>query len=132
MLAQTLITYTKNPQPVKYMDWDYLHEIYKCYPQQNDATDLLKELDNLLQDWDNFFKLYMVHAPPPDTEQEMIKQWFAELRLQHKKCIKKYNKTLSRALNTNYGEFSLMYGQANLIKKEKSKQEQDEDDVSYM
>ncbi len=129
---QTLITYTKNPQPVKYMDWDYLHEIYKCFPQQNDATELLHELDNLLQDWDNFFKLYMIHAPPPNTEQEQIQQWFKELRQQHQKCIKRYNKTLRRAINTNFGEFSLMYGQQNLNKKEKSSNKQEDDDVSYM
>ena len=114
------------------MDWDYLHEIYKCYPQQNDATDLLNELDNLLQDWDNFFKLYITHAPPPNTEQEQIKEWFKQLRLQHKLCIKKYNKTLSRALNTNFGEFSLMFNQPNLNKKEKSSNKQEDDDVSYM
>ena len=114
------------------MDWDYLHNLYKQFPQKNDATELLKELDNLLIDWESFFTLYMVHAPPPDTEQEMIKEWFKELRLQHKKCIQMYNKTLSRAINTNYGEFSLMYGQANLIKKEQSSLETEDDDVSYM
>ena len=114
------------------MDWNYLHEIYKQFPQENDATNLLHELDNLLVDWESFFLLYMQHAEPPTSEVEKIQQWFKELRSQHKKWIKMYNKTLRRALNTNFGEFSLMYGQPNLNKKDKTSDKQDEDDISYI
>ena len=114
------------------MDCDYLHEIYKSFPQQNDATDLLHELDNLLVDWESFFNLYMAHASPPDTNIEAIQQWFKELRSQHKKCIKLYNKTLRRAINTSFGEFSLMFGQPNLNKKDKTSVDTTESDIGYI
>ena len=114
------------------MDWDYLHEIYKCFPQQNDATNLLHELDNLLVDWESFFNLYMAHAAPPDTNIEAIQQWFKELRSQHKKCILLYNKTLNRTINTNFGEFSLMFNQPNLNKKDKDSDNTSDEDIGYI
>ena len=114
------------------MDWDYLHEIYKQFPQENDATNLLHELDNLLVDWESFFTLYMQHASPPNREREAIQEWFKELRRQHKKCIRLYNKTLSRAINTNFGEFSLMFNQPNLNKKDNSSDITTEEDVGYV
>jgi len=106
--------------------------LYEHYPQQNDATNLLKELDNLLEDWGNFFILYAKNAPPPDTNRGDIQTWFKELRGQHNKCIKLYNKTLVRATNTNYGEFSLMYDQPNFNKKDKSSDDTSEDDIGYV
>ena len=114
------------------MDWNYLHEIYKQFPQENDATNLLHELDNLLVDWESFFLLYMAHASPPKENIEAIQKWFKELRGQHRKCILLYNKTLNRAINTNFGEFSLMFNQPNLNKKDKDSNNTSDEDIGYI
>jgi len=72
------------------MVFNFYWNIDKDDDESPDLTELMKELENLLQDWQNFFMLYAQYAPPPETNKEQIQAWFRELKKQHQKCVNMY------------------------------------------
>lgn len=59
-----------------------------------DIENILKDIETHLEDWNNFYNLYQMFAPPPTDNTKQIKAWFKELQQSFLKLIKKYNETI--------------------------------------
>tara|TARA_R110001592_G_scaffold131517_2_gene345500 strand:+ start:1160 stop:1531 length:372 start_codon:yes stop_codon:yes gene_type:complete len=58
--------------------------------------DILQELELHFQDWNNFYNLYQMCAPPPTKNTEQIQAWFKELQSSFFKIITKYNDKVNK------------------------------------
>ena len=56
--------------------------------------DVLKDIETHFEDWNNFYNLYQMFAPPPTDNVKQIQHWFKELQQSFFKIIKKYNETV--------------------------------------
>ena len=61
------------------------------------------ELENILtlmeehfEDWNNFYNLYSMFAPPPSENSKQIQQWFKELKASFIKIIEQYNSKVNK------------------------------------
>ena len=95
------------------MDWDYIHFLHEAMPHQTPLDDLFDELDYLIEDWENFFKIFSHYASPPKENKDMIKRLFKELQTQHSKCKETFVLSFFDILNnptpTYQGNLSVNY-----------------------
>ena len=56
--------------------------------------EILKDIETHFEDWNNFYNLYQMFAPPPTENVKQIQHWFKELQHSFFKIIKKYNETV--------------------------------------
>ncbi len=61
-----------------------------------DLEDILRELEIHFEDWNNFYNLYQMVAPPPTENTKQIQAWFKELQANFFKIITKYNDKINK------------------------------------
>ena len=59
-----------------------------------DVDDILSDIEAHFEDWNNFYNLYQMFAPPPTKNTKQIQAWFKELQASFFKIINKYNKQI--------------------------------------
>jgi len=62
--------------------------------ENKDLEDILKDIETHFEDWNNFYNLYQMFAPPPTDNSKQIQAWFKELQASFFKIIKKYNESI--------------------------------------
>ena len=61
-----------------------------------DLEAILKELEIHFEDWNNFYNLFQMCAPPPTENTKQIQRWFKELQANFFKIITKYNDKINK------------------------------------
>jgi hypothetical protein len=61
-----------------------------------DLEDVLAQLELHFEDWQNFYNLYKMYAPPPSKNQEQIQKWFKELQATFIKIVEQYNNKVNK------------------------------------
>ena len=78
-------------------DMDFIFNINNGTEEATDnknLEDVLKDIETHFEDWNNFYNLYQMFAPPPTDNVKQIQHWFKELQQSFFKIIKKYNETV--------------------------------------
>ena len=78
---------------------DFIFNINKAPepPSNNkDLEEILRELETHFEDWNNFYNLYQMVAPPPTENAKQIQAWFKELQASFYKIITKYNNKINK------------------------------------
>ena len=52
-----------------------------------ELEDVLTQLETHFEDWQNFYNLYKIYAPPPTKNQQQIQAWFKELQASFIKIV---------------------------------------------
>ena len=76
---------------------DFIFNINNGTEEADDNKNLeeiLKDIETHFEDWNNFYNLYQMFAPPPTDNVKQIQHWFKELQQSFFKIIKKYNETV--------------------------------------
>ena len=76
---------------------DFIFNINNGTEKANDnkhLEDVLRDIETHFEDWNNFYNLYQMFAPPPTDNVKQIQHWFKELQQSFFKIIKKYNETV--------------------------------------
>jgi hypothetical protein len=104
-----------------------------------DVEDILSDIETHFEDWNNFYNLYQMFAPPPTDNSKQIQAWFKELQASFFKLIKKYNSKVREFAEIQDIEADevqdMMKDAMSFMKKnKKSSKEKKEssDDVGYM
>jgi hydroxymethylpyrimidine pyrophosphatase-like HAD family hydrolase len=61
-----------------------------------DLEDVLSLLETHFEDWQNFYNLYKIYAPPPNKNQGQIQAWFKELQAAFIKIVEQYNNKVNK------------------------------------
>lgn len=104
-----------------------------------DVEDILNDIETHFEDWNNFYNLYQMFAPPPTDNSKQIQAWFKELQASFFTLIKKYNNKIRQFAEIQDIETDevqeMMKDAMSLMKKKKkstSKKEESTDDIGYM
>tara|TARA_R110002020_G_scaffold256192_1_gene469835 strand:+ start:145 stop:519 length:375 start_codon:yes stop_codon:yes gene_type:complete len=104
-----------------------------------DVEDILSDIESHFEDWNNFYNLYQMFAPPPTDNSKQIQAWFKELQSSFFTLIKKYNNKIRQFAEIQDIETDevqeMMKDAMSLMKKGKkptSKKKESSDDVGYM
>tara|TARA_R110000751_G_scaffold268298_1_gene368074 strand:- start:503 stop:865 length:363 start_codon:yes stop_codon:yes gene_type:complete len=62
----------------------------------NDLEDILNLMEGHFEDWNNFYNLYTMFAPPPTENSKQIQQWFKELKESFIKIVEQYNNKVNK------------------------------------
>ena len=69
-------------------------------PEDNSSNknleDVLAQLELHFEDWQNFYNLYKMYAPPPTKNQQQIQVWFKELQAAFIKIVEQYNNKVNK------------------------------------
>jgi hypothetical protein len=57
---------------------------------------ILEDIEAHFEDWNNFYNLYQMFAPPPTENAKQIQAWFKELQASFYKIITKYNDKVNK------------------------------------
>ena len=104
-----------------------------------DVEDILNDIEAHFEDWNNFYNLYQMFAPPPTDNSKQIQAWFKELQSSFFKLIKKYNNKIRQFAEIQDIEAQEVQDMmsdvmSNFNKKDKPAKNKKEinDDVGYM
>ena len=61
-----------------------------------ELEDVLSLLETHFEDWQNFYNLYKIYAPPPTKNQQQIQAWFKELQASFVKIVEQYNNKVNK------------------------------------
>ena len=61
-----------------------------------ELEDVLSLLETHFEDWQNFYNLYKIYAPPPTKNQQQIQAWFKELQASFIKIVEQYNNKVNK------------------------------------
>ena len=61
-----------------------------------ELEDVLTQLETHFEDWQNFYNLYKLYAPPPTKNQGQIQAWFKELQAAFVKIVEQYNNKVNK------------------------------------
>tara|TARA_R110002020_G_scaffold63118_1_gene168190 strand:- start:52 stop:423 length:372 start_codon:yes stop_codon:yes gene_type:complete len=78
---------------------DFIFNINNAAEDTNnnkDLEDVLAQLELHFEDWQNFYNLYKMYAPPPSKNQEQIQTWFKELQAAFIKIVEQYNNKVNK------------------------------------
>ena len=104
-----------------------------------DVEDILSDIEAHFEDWNNFYNLYQMFAPPPTDNAKQIQAWFKELQASFFTLIKKYNNKIRQFAEIQDVEADEVQDMmknvmSNFNKKDKPAKTKKEstDDVGYM
>ena len=61
-----------------------------------DIDTILEDIEAHFEDWNNFYNLYQMFAPPPTENAKQIQAWFKELQASFYNIITKYNDKVNK------------------------------------
>ena len=104
-----------------------------------DVEDILNDIEAHFEDWNNFYNLYQMFAPPPTDNSKQIQAWFKELQASFFKLIKKYNSKIRQFaeiqdIEPQEVQDMMSDVMSNFNKKDKpaNNKKESSDDVGYM
>jgi hypothetical protein len=119
------------------MDFNFYINNDDKQPNEN-LERVLDELEHHFEDWNNFYNLYTMFAPPPTQNTKQIQGWFSELKTNFLKIIELYNDKVNKfadIVETDEEMPDIVKHMVDSMKNKKGKAKKDDDrddEMSYM
>jgi len=78
---------------------DFIFNINNAPETTQDNKELetiLGEIEQHFEDWQNYFNLYSMFAPPPTDNSKQIQQWYKELKADFLRIVSNYNNKVNK------------------------------------
>tara|TARA_R110000744_G_scaffold372160_1_gene483676 strand:- start:764 stop:1132 length:369 start_codon:yes stop_codon:yes gene_type:complete len=78
---------------------DFIFNINNAPETTQDNKELetiLGEIEQHFEDWQNYFNLYSMFAPPPTDNSKQIQQWYKELKTDFLRIVSNYNNKVNK------------------------------------